>query len=286
MTTRILFILCVVCFWGAGCNIINPKEDIPTYVRIDSFTFKSDNPGLTGTTRQDITAVWAYLDGQNLGVFELPAEIPILMDGTKELQLAPGVNEQGMLDYKLQYPHFAFYKTNITADPGKTITLQPETKYIEDLKYWRTDFESGNTFQKLSGDTAIRLVSGIDSVFEGGKAGCISLNANADVPYRTSESFSLIDFIPGQNAYLEIHYKGNLPFAVGILAALNNGSNTSTYLAGIKPRDEWGKFYVNISQYTSQYPSALNFSVLIRVAMEDGQTDGYVLLDNIKVISY
>ena len=284
MTTRILFILIITCFLGTGCNLINPKEDIPTYVHIDSFTFTSANPGLTGTSRQDINSVFAYLDGDPLGVYELPADIPVLMDGTKELQLAPAVNEQGMKDFKLAYPLFAFYNTNITADPGKTITIHPETKYIDDLKFWRTDFESGNTFQKLSGDTAVRLVSGVDSVFEGGKAGCIALNVAGGL--NNAESFSLIDFIPGQNAYLEIHYKGNLPFAVGILAALNNGSNTYSYLAGIKPKDEWGKFYVNIAQYTSKYPSALNFSVIIRAALEDGQTDGYILLDNIKVISY
>ena len=284
MTTRILFILSVVCLIGTGCNIINPAEDIPTYVHIDSFTFENANPGLTGTSRQDINTVWAYIDQQNVGVFELPADIPILFDGKKELQLAPGVNEQGLQDYKLAYPLFSFYKEDIEAQPGKTITVNPVTRYIDDLKYWRTDFESGNTFLKLSGDTTIRLVQGADSVFEGGKAGCISLSLADGI--ENAEAIAPIDFIPGGTAYLEIHYKGTLPFSVGILASLPNGNNPSSYLAGIKPKSEWGKFYVNISQYTNTQSSALQFSVIIRAAMEGGQTDGYILLDNIKVISY
>ncbi len=283
MTTRILFILIITCFLGTGCNLINPKEDIPTYVHIDSFTFTSANPGLTGTSRQDINSVFAYLDGEPLGVYELPADIPVLINGTKELQLAPGVNEQGLNDFKLSYPLFAFYNTNITADPGKTITVNPETKYIDDLKYWRTDFESGNTFQKLSGDTSVRSVSGADSVFEGGESGGIFLNANT---YKNAEAFTDISIFPGQNGYLEFHYKSTLSFAVGMLAALPDGSIQPVYLAGVKPKGEWNKFYLNISQFTSAYPNAQKFAVILRTELENGQTDGYVLLDNIKVISY
>lgn len=282
MTTRILFILAVACFLGTGCNLINPKEDIPTYVHIDSFTFSTPNPSLTGSGKQAITSVWAYLDGQNLGVYELPADIPVLMDGTQELQLAPGVNEQGLKDFKLSYPLFAFYNTNITASPGNTITVHPETKYVEDLKYWRTDFESGNTFQKYQGDTSIRLVSGADSVFEDGKCGGIFLYGT----YTYAESFSDISFNPGTNGYLELHYKSNMPFAVGMLVALPDGSITPYYLAGVNPKDQWGKFYLNISQFTLKYPSAQKFAVIVRAVLENGQTEGYVLLDNIKVISY
>jgi hypothetical protein len=266
----------------AGCDLINPAEGIPTYVQIDSFSFSNPNPGLTGTGRQAINSVWVYLDGESIGVFELPATIPVLLSSKRQLQLAPGVDNQGLKDYKLPYPFFSFYNIDIEPKPGEIVKLQPETKYISDLKFWHSDFESGNVFAKLSGDTSIRIVRGQDSVLEGGAAGCISLGnglANA-------ESTTLISsFSPGTQGYLEFNYKGNLSFQVGILVILSSGTQYS-YLAGIKAKEEWGKFYLDINQYTAQYSGALGYSVLIKSSLEEGQTGGYVLLDNIKAVWY
>lgn len=278
MKTSLLAILVTACILQTGCDIINPKEDIPTYVHIDSFKFIPTLPGVTGTSRQSITSVWAYLDGQNLGVFDLPANIPVLVSKKSQLQLAAGISNQGLKDYQLIYPFFSFYNFDIESQPGKTINLLPETQYVADLKFWNEDFETGNTFQKLSGDTAIRRVTGADSVFEGGGAGCLTLDAT----YKTAESFAIINIKPGTESYLELHYKGTLPFQVGILVDASNYS----YLAGVKPKDEWGKFYVNVQQYTTQFPNAQVISVLIKSSLEGEQTEGYLLLDNIKVISY
>jgi hypothetical protein len=279
-TTFILFLFS--CIFMAGCDIVNPSEDIPTYVHVDSFKFINPNPNATGTGRQTITSVFAYVDGEALGVFELPADIPVNIRNTQQLQLSPGVNNQGLLDYQLSYPFFSFYNINVTAAPGTVIDMIPETQYIPDLKYWISDFESGNQFARLSGDTAIRWVSGADSVFEGGKAGCISLGGSLT----SAESFAPISIMPGTQGYLELHYKGTLPFQVGILVAGKDLSFTQSYLTGIKPKDEWGKLYLNIQQFTGQFPDALKFSVIIKSSLEGAVTEGYVLLDNIKVVSY
>ena len=266
----------------SACNIINPKEEIPTYVHIDSFKFSNPNPNLTGSANQAITSVWAYIDGNPIGVFDLPATIPVLANGTQELQLAPGVNNQGLKDYQLTYPFFAFHKESITATPGKVINITPETQYVPDLKYWIEDFETSNSFSKLSGDTSIRRVTGQDSVLEGGGSGCISLGPGM----ATAECLAGITVYPNTQGYLELNYKGNLTFQVGILVLPSNGTVQYAYLAGIKPKDSWGKFYVNVQRYTTQFANPLKFSVIIKTSLEEEQSEGYLLLDNIKVISY
>jgi hypothetical protein len=284
MSTRILFIILAVCSLQTGCDIINPEEQIPTYVHIDSFTFVNPNPTQTGTGLQEINTVWAYLDGENIGVFDLPATIPVLLTGKKQLQLAPGVNNQGLKDYKLQYPFFSFYTYELEANPGQTINLQPETKYEPDLKYWKDDFEANTKFIKLSGDTTMRRVTGADSVLEGGGAGCISLLSGS---YETAESFAAFDIKPGTKCFLEISYKGTLAFTAGVIGVLPSTSGfQSSYLAGVKAKDQWGKVYIDLQPFTTQYPSIVSWSVMIKATLEEGQTEGYLLLDNIKVISY
>lgn len=277
-----LFILLVATLLHTGCNIINPTEEVPTYVHIDSFTFTSTQPDLTGTNRQAITSVWAYLDGANVGVFELPADIPVLLSRKSQLQLAPGVRNQGLNDYHIAYPFFEFYNVDLEPTPGKVITLQPETRYIANLQYWKESFENGGgQFIKLSGDTAIRRVQSADSVYEGGGAGVIVLNSN----YPTSENIATLPITPGTQCWLEIHYRGTLAFQVGG-RAIFSGNTPYAYLAGVKPKEEWGKLYVDMAQFTRLHPNALAYSVIIKSELGEGQSDGYLLLDNIKVISY
>lgn len=283
MSKHFLFILSAVCLLQSSCDIINPEEQIPTYIHIDSFKFVNPNPSITGTGIQKITAAWVYLDGKNVGVFELPADIPVLTTGSQQIQIAPGVDNQGYSDYKVQYPFFSFYNHQIEAQPGKTITLIPETQYIDDLKFWDEDFESGNQFVTLSGDT-IRRITHADSVLEGGGSGRILLSSGAN----TSSEFSAVFNIkPGTRCYLEMSYKGDISFTAGAMAALSSGALEPYFLGGVNPKsDRWGKLYLDLQPFTTKLPNAVGWSVIVRAGLKEGQSDGYLLLDNIKVISY
>lgn len=284
MSKHILFILLAVCLLQTSCDIINPAEKIPTYIHIDSFKFVNPDPSVTGTGIQSINSAWVYVDGKTVGVFELPADIPVLLTGTQEIQIAPGVNNQGFSDYKIQYPFFEFYNQQVTEQAGKVITLAAETKYTADLKFWKADFESGNQFSKLNstGDT-LRRVNSADSVLEGGGAGCITLGAGG---YGFAEVIAPFNIKPGSKCFLEISYKGNLSFTAGVLAFVNN-TNDYSYLAGVNPKeDKWGKIYIDVLSFTTKYPTAGGWGVIIKSTLNEGQTEGYLLLDNIKVISY
>src|SRR5690348_12276879 len=61
-----------------NCNTINPRETTPTYIHIDSFRTK---PGFS----HKITAVWVYYNNSPVGVFDLPATIPVMASGTGKL---------------------------------------------------------------------------------------------------------------------------------------------------------------------------------------------------------
>ena len=75
---RLIYIafLLVLVWLGPGCNIINPHEQTPTYIHVDSFVFQY-NSAVPFTTSHDIRTVWAYYNNNPVGTFDLPATFPV-----------------------------------------------------------------------------------------------------------------------------------------------------------------------------------------------------------------
>src|SRR5688500_14664775 len=56
---RVCLILILLAF--PSCNLINPQEDIPSYIRIDSFHLTTDYP-IEGSASHFVTDGWVYAD--------------------------------------------------------------------------------------------------------------------------------------------------------------------------------------------------------------------------------
>ena len=76
-------------FLFQSCKESPWKAEVPTYLVIDSFSFETF-PG-QGANSTAITDVWVYDNTGLLGAYELPAEIPVLGKGKKQITLFPGI---------------------------------------------------------------------------------------------------------------------------------------------------------------------------------------------------
>src|SRR5690606_29624008 len=121
-----------------GCNFINPAEEIPTYVRVDSFQFIA-NPNM-GTASQKITAVDVVLDNKTIGTFDLPAMVPILTNKKGRIAFTPYVTYSGLRDVQVPYPFFKTYTDTLEPNPGNTVSFQPQTAYTDGLNVLIEDF--------------------------------------------------------------------------------------------------------------------------------------------------
>ncbi len=275
-----LIVALLACFLLNSCEVINPDEKIPTYVHIDSFSFVP-TPN-TGTSSQKITTAWVYFDTEPVGVFELPATFPILMDKPGKLTVTPGIMYSGLSNAQTQYPFFL--SDTMTISPatasGSVINFIPKTRYISDslLKIVIEDFEEGNSFLTVGGDTGLVRVSDPSLVFEKNYAGYIHFANN-----KLSENIMSKSFTARVESFLELNYKCSLPFEVGLQSTNASGQYFTAYLYGFKPRSEWNKVYVGLQDFITQYPNK-EYRVVIRVGPFDGST-GYVSLDNLKVIT-
>src|SRR5689334_9342546 len=96
----------------SSCNLINPDEQAPGYIAIDTFTF-DPNPtiGETGpSVSTKIKDVWVYIDNKFQGAYELPAKFPVLETGSRKIIVSPGIFLNGIAGTRSPYP---FYRATV-----------------------------------------------------------------------------------------------------------------------------------------------------------------------------
>lgn len=267
-----------------SCNIINPDEPLPTYVRIDSFDLVSVSSATHGSVSEKITDAWVYVNNHNVGNFELPANIPILIEGdSADLTVFAGIKADGQSFYRRRYIFYSSY--------GQRIGKSTETQNIIPKIEYRTtadfrlieDFENGNSFiPYFSPDTSVGRTTDPSYVFEGSGAGLILLtNTKRGARSITVQEFTLPNSV---ESFMELDYKSSIPFTVEVQIVTPGNTVIVADLLGINARTDWNKIYINLTEIGTTYPgSKVNF--LLKAALTPGQSDGFVAIDNFKIIT-
>lgn len=273
----------------SACNIINPQEPVPTYIHIAPFTFYNPDSSYTGSSSHNIPSAWVFANDQAIGTFDLPCTIPIILSKSQKIKIVPAVYSQGMKSYLLQYPFYSYDTVTLENNPSKITNYTPRTRYLQNLKALNykllVNFEEGMLFKNIGSDTSMIIETSVDKAIEGGKSGAIYLDATKTF----SESISTNYFEPlANNTFIELDYKGTIPFQVGIQAEDLNGGIKGEYLAGLNPNSSKTKIYIEIGSVLKSYQGYSRFYIKIRSTLNDFNgvyKEGYVILDNIKVIS-
>ena len=115
-------ILCKIlttCFilMNTQCNESLTAE-IPSYIEIVNFDYYGNLDSYDGYNTYpneyqstNITDAWVTMDGQALGVFELPCTIPILSDGLHTFTIYPGIKVNGIAGNRIKYPFYSKFET-------------------------------------------------------------------------------------------------------------------------------------------------------------------------------
>ena len=91
---KIIALILVLVFYHVKRKEIN---DIPSYMSINSVT-------LDENSTHNISDVWIYIDDNLQGVYELPANFPILDEGTHKLRVKAGIKDNGISAKRIPYP--------------------------------------------------------------------------------------------------------------------------------------------------------------------------------------
>jgi hypothetical protein len=258
-----------------GCQKNIP---IPYYIHIDSVSVANVDYSQHGTTNSKITDVWVYADNKLMGAYNLPANIPVIST-SKIVDIRAGIAENGINNRRMAYPFYFLSVYNIDWAQGTYKTINPIVNYRTNTKMLiNEDFEVGTNFEIQNASAPITYVTDTTRL-EGSASGGFYLDTGKKaVDIIINNELALA---PGQTAFLELNYKSDIDFEVN-LKAINSGSNL-TEPFGIRAKNKWNKIYLNLQNVVNAV-KANKYKLNIRTLLPNDKTNGYLLIDNVKLV--
>lgn len=265
-------------------------EDVPAFIYIDEL--KVQTLVGEGTAKHDLPDAWVYVDDQPVGVFALPARIPILAEGVHKISVFGGVIKDGISSTRIKYPFLQPYvNTTINLQRGHIDSLSgsnsPVLTYYpsSEIAIWEEAFDDpGIDFQAdVTSEGQLVFHNTPSEVFEGVGSGLVELNSSQSLAYFiTTQSFTLPK--NGKQVYLELHYNTNNEMTVGF-QAINGGDINTVNNVRIRSSDgQWKKIYVDYTDLASVQTNATSFKFYFTIVKETSGSTVYNLIDNFKIV--
>lgn len=286
---KISYFTILLLLFAFACGKNNPD---PAWLEVNQWTLQQNSNSQTpvGELTHNFTDAWVFVDGQVLGVFEVPFKIPVLKSGNCVIRLYPTVRNNGISATKKIYPFVSYFEVKANLEQNKTLTLSPVTKYTDNIKFWIEDFEDATSL-KLENDpnSKTNITSGSDpSILKWGNYyGQVNLTQSDStwVAYTTGEMY-----LPkNSEVYLELDYYNTNKLETGLLAISSSAvKNNPNILLNQQTNSavKWKKIYIDLRELVSNSISAAYFKQSFKALIDDGDTTGTIVLDNIKVVHF
>lgn len=270
-----------------SCNIINPPEDIPSYIKVDSLFVKVTNFE-QGSASHNLTVMKINVGGTTLGYFEMPALVPCLATGPQSLYLEPVYQVNGINGTREVYPFFKPYIGTGKFDlkEGEVINVVPTTTYKPECVFaWMEDFEDAGVSFIYSNYSDTVFMMENDTVKEGRYSGAIHLDKKNNFFWAYSGAeFALPT--DGSKSLLEIDYRGTTTFEFGVYV-ITNESTLWNELVYIRPSTKWSRIYLDLSNIAGNNQTATGFIPGFRASWDStGPARQTIFMDNLKLIHF
>lgn len=295
-------LLLMVVLGFTQCNPFEARGPIPSYVAVDTLRFvtvNSNATGFQGSNSHNFTDVWVFINGRALGMYQLPAIIPILSEtGQFRLGLAAGIRVNGMFNRREAYPFTQIWEKNIFVEPGTLVSIHdildgdmPTIEYGEQVRFFIRDFEDPNSrLEKITpSDTSMNIVPntwGLPYL----QTGVAEVYLTPDKPRALLKTPNETRLPAGGRIFLEIDYNTTIEFTVNILTSFLSGPPNRRFVMGALPsaRDgvrRWNKIYVDLSDPIGQVGAGIRHEIYIEAENTTGE-DQVLYFDNIKIVHF
>jgi len=267
-----------------SCDIINPEEQIPAFLEIDSFDF-IETPN-TGSSIENITEGWVYVNNNLIGAFSEGKPFPVLEEGTVEILVDPGIHENGIGFTPSLYPYYTRYTGTADLVPGQTTKFTPQFEYRENIEFLLIqNFENNTIFtDDRDGNEETSITYTNEGALEG-LSGKIELNRdNPSFNVGTSLVYDL-PVLGVNDTWLEISFKTEVPIAIGLLTQDDGGNIRQLYGHGLNTTPDWRKVYINLKEIIINNPNP-PYQVGFGAELPGNLSRATIFIDNIKLLHF
>ena len=270
------------------------KEPVPAYLHISNFTFTC-NPNIQGLPTYEIIGAKVFVNGSELGNFELPVTIPVLAKGQCIVEIFPNIKENGIGSDQKYDKVYTSHLDTLMLKEGKIDSIKPKSTYRTGATFaWIEDFEDQAVSLIESGldntRDSIKVIptgtAGVDAPFTGSNfTGFINIAEDSMVIFERStlSTFSVPNL--GTAVYVELDIKTNIDVQVGIYSDDNINVIQSPVMVIYNTNDKWKKIYVNLAPETGDLSASSKIRVFFGTYKgDDDHTDRHIYLDNLKLV--
>jgi hypothetical protein len=268
-----------------GCK----KQQIPAYIKINHFDMVQ-NPSVPNSTEgeltQNITNVLVYVNGNNLGYYELPITIPVLAEGGTDIKLYPAVEQNGIGGTIIDYPFYKPFDTTLNLIPEADYELFPTTMYHDNVVTWIMDFEGANSLNSEP-NSVVDMVKITDPMHVQYGSGCghVHLVGSDSLWNARTNSYAGAS----GKVWVEMDYKTTNSILNTFIAGFSAGQDEYPYLF-ITPQasgsEYWKKIYIDFTENVTAINSANYYEAGFTAILDENLTSSDVYLDNIKIIYF
>ncbi len=264
---------------------IDEKEKIPSYINIEKIELQTSH--YQGTASENITDAWVSVNGNFIGVFELPAEFPVMETGEQKIVIKAGIKKNGISASRTIYPFYEAYEIEKVLETSKITKISPKISYKEETIFdWMEDFESaGISLDTVNSNSS--LMEKIDSsVFEGQYSGFTRIKIEDSLfQFKTINKFEKPTNY--SETYLEMNYKNNTEFVIGLIYETETSIKTIPVIY-LNKKENWNKIYINLTQTFESYTEIKTYNLFFAYAKgeEDEIIEPKFYWDNFKLLHF
>lgn len=295
MTKQYLFlgyILIIGTLLLSGCIKDNSPSQ-PAYIYVESIGFEADSSVGQGSSSSAITDAWPSVDGQLLGGNSMPCLYPVILNPnilTNGVRISAGIKKNGIANTRGIYPFYEPKVITLDLEPGQIDTFNVVLNYDPNAEVVVVeDFEDINQpifTDDIDENLNTEMIHQNNEVFEGNYSGLMVLDsANLDCTVASSTRYFNLQSISATPVYLELNYKTNSPFQVGLIARYSNGTTETIYKGGANASTTWKKIYFELTEEAFG-SNAAEYSVIFKALKYVDVAEPKIYLDNIKLLYY
>jgi len=279
-----LGLIATIVFGQMSCDIINPEEEIPSYLKIESFGLQEVQDLESFGLGAKIVAANVLIDGETAGVVSIPGKIPVFAEGDVTVTLDPLVQENGSDNLLQIYPFFERIDLLASFTLRDSTVINPKTQYLSESQFRGSTFSGSDEFftEDLDNNGTTQLViSNTGGQAGQGSIGRIVLNTENNYYEAATSESATIDISGYSEAWLEVQYKSDVDFIFGVRTPTVDNDREF----GIRAKNEWNTIYFNAANFLlSRNITTFQLTISASLPATWSGGDAEVLIDNVKIV--